>query len=46
METGRRTPSEIEATLDDLSKSEKKEGVHEEAHHILEIDYNPREKLE
>jgi hypothetical protein len=46
METGRPTLSETEATLDDLSESEKKEGVPEEAYHILEIDYDPREKFE
>jgi hypothetical protein len=46
MDTGRSTLSETEATLDDLSESEKREGVPEEAYHILEIDYDPREKFE
>jgi hypothetical protein len=46
METGRPTLSETEATLDDLCESEKREGVPKEAYHILEIDYDPREKFE
>jgi hypothetical protein len=46
MDTGRPTLSKAEATLDDLSEAEKKEGVPEEAYHILEIDYDPQEKLD
>jgi hypothetical protein len=46
METGQPTLSETEATLDDLSESEKKEGVPEEAYHILQIDYDPPEKFD
>jgi hypothetical protein len=46
MDTGQPTLSETEATLDDLSEAEKKEGVPEEAYHILEIDYDPRENFD
>jgi hypothetical protein len=46
MDIGQPTLSETEATLDDLSEAEKKEGVPEEAYHILEIDYDPREKFD
>jgi hypothetical protein len=46
METGQQTLSEAEATLDDLSESEKKEKISEEAYHILEIDYYPQEKFD
>jgi hypothetical protein len=46
METGQPTLSEAEATLDNLSESEKKEKIFEEAYHILEIDYDPPEKFD
>jgi hypothetical protein len=46
MDTGRPTLSETEATLDDLSESERKEGVPEKAYHILEINYDPQEKFD
>jgi hypothetical protein len=46
METGQPTLSEAEAALDDLSESEKKEKISEDAYHILEIDYDPQEKFD
>jgi hypothetical protein len=43
METGQTTLSEAEATLDDLSESEKKEKISEDTYHILEM--TPRRSL-
>jgi hypothetical protein len=46
METGQPTLSEAEAALDDLTESEKRERVSDDAYHILEIDYDPQEKFD
>jgi hypothetical protein len=46
METGQLTLSEAEATLDNLSESEKKEKISKDAYHILEINHDPQEKFD